>query len=114
MRNLFDLAVMTVILLIMVSAQTLAKFGALAPKNWVWGLNFFLVFSYFLYLIRGILWSVVLRRYELIRVYPWLSLSFPLVLLSGILLHGETLTIGKAVGTLFILSGTILISLEKT
>ncbi len=50
------------ILVLMVSGQILSKLGAAFPVRRWGGLNPVLMLSYSLFLVRGVLWAVILRR----------------------------------------------------
>lgn len=46
-----------------------------------------------------------MSKFDLSFAYPFMSLSFVLVLALSVLLFGETLTLGKVVGITFIIIG---------
>lgn len=109
------------VLLIIVSSQILAKTGAGAENHKLFEkiafvrINIFLAGSYVLFLCRGVLWAWVLRRHPVSQSYPFLSLAYPLVLLAGILVFGESLSMGKILGTILILGGSaLMVSGRKT
>jgi drug/metabolite transporter (DMT)-like permease len=52
-------------------------------------------------------WMAALSRLPLSQAYPFVSLSFPLVLVSSYLAFGEPLTAAKALGVLLIMGGLI-------
>ena len=108
-RRFIDTTAVALVLILIVTGQVMAKIGSGVPGRHFFGLNFFLAASYGIFLIRGALWAWVLRRHPVSRVYPFLSLAYPLVLLSGILLFDEVLSPGKIAGTLLIIGGSILI-----
>jgi len=60
--------------------------------------------------IAALAWMAALTRFQISMVYPFMSLSFPLVaVLSGPLL-GETVNPTKLAGTLIICFGLVLVS----
>jgi drug/metabolite transporter (DMT)-like permease len=67
----------------------LAYLRAMALSPWVWLALFFAVAAF-------LLWLLVLRRYPLGYVYPFVSLTFPLVVAGGALLFGERVSAGQA------------------
>lgn len=52
-------------------------------------------------------WMAALSRLPLSQAYPFVSLSFPLILVSSWLAFGEPLTVAKTVGVLLIMVGLI-------
>lgn len=99
------ISILTVLILI-TAGQALAKTGAAKTGGVIPGLNGFLIASYFIFLTRGILWAMILKTRPVSRVYPYLSLSYPLILIVSLILFDETLSSGKIIGTLLILLGT--------
>jgi multidrug transporter EmrE-like cation transporter len=57
--------------------------------------------------INVLLWPVALRYFELSYAYPFLSISFVLIILSGKWMFQEKLDIYKWVGILFIVAGSM-------
>lgn len=57
--------------------------------------------------IAALAWMIALNRFELSRVYPFMSLSFVLVLLASAVLFAETVTLAKVAGILLIVAGLI-------
>lgn len=55
--------------------------------------------------IAGLFWMAAMSKFDLSFAYPFMSLSFVLVLALSVLLFGETLTLGKVVGITFIIIG---------
>lgn len=53
----------------------------------------------------GVTWALTLARLELSHAYPFMSLSFVLVLIFSVLLFSEALTAGKAIGIGLIVAG---------
>ncbi len=113
MRKLPDMLLILLVLLLIVSGQILAKTGSLSTDGGLMGfagLNLILAASYGVFLIRGALWAWVLRRNPVNRVYPYLSLAYPLILISGFLFFDEIISLGNILGTLLILGGTVLLA----
>jgi multidrug transporter EmrE-like cation transporter len=59
-------------------------------------------------LLAFLCWIAALTRFELTYVYPFVSVTFALVLMIGVLLFGETLTASKVLGVTFIMIGVII------
>ena len=72
--------------------------------------NPFLLASYGCFLLRGLLWVVVLRTRHLVYAYPILALTYPLVLILSALVFGEAVTPGRVAGSALIVIGVSLIS----
>lgn len=101
-----DIASISLVLILVTSGQAMAKIGA--GRSDGIGINVFLILSYTAFLLRGIIWSIVLRKHPVSRVYPFLALSFPLVLLVSLAFFGESLSYGKLAGSFLIFSGSYL------
>jgi len=79
-------------------------------------LDFYLIFSaplvllgLIFYGLSAFLWIVVLSEFDLSIAYPILGLTYILVLLLSLFFLGESLSILKVTGTLFVLFGVALI-----
>lgn len=59
-------------------------------------------------LIASLTWGAALTRFELSFAYPFMSLSFVLVLLLSVALFAETLTVAKLVGVALIVAGLVI------
>lgn len=70
----------------------------------------YVVSTYLAALLASLTWMTALTRLELSFAYPFMGLAFVFVLVLGIAFFGETLTIGKVVGTLLIVAGLFLCS----
>ena len=68
------------------------------------------------YAMSVIAWIVALKKYQLSRAYPFLSLGYVLVYLIAVLWPGldETLSWGKTAGIVLILAGVTLIVKRET
>lgn len=82
-----------------------------------WGELFLPIFgnSYVLgglvmYGLGAILWLLVLARLDVSMAYPFMGLGFILTMLLGFFLLGETISIFRVIGTLFVVAGVTLIS----
>ncbi|NNN70327.1 EamA family transporter [Vibrio sp. 3-2(1)] len=74
-------------------------------------LNPWIISSIMATLFAGISWMLAMSKFEIGYAYPWISLNFVLMLLFGVFLFGEQLTISKVIGTVIIIFGiTILVS----
>ena len=57
--------------------------------------------------IASLFWMAALTKFEISHAYPFMSLSFVIVLLGSIIFFGETFTWGKVLGVLLICAGII-------
>ena len=57
--------------------------------------------------VAAIFWIIALKKFEMTYAYPFVSLTFPGILLCGALLFGEQITWAKVIGMLLILSGIL-------
>ncbi len=60
--------------------------------------------------IASIFWLLAMTKFELSFAYPFMSLSFVLVLFLSVLIFKESLTIHKVLGMVFIILGIIVSS----
>jgi len=64
------------------------------------------IFSGFLSaFVASIFWIMVMTKFELTEAYPFMSLAPAIVFILGIFILGETFTLGKVLGLLFIMVG---------
>ena len=62
---------------------------------------------------RALVWAAVLRRERLVFAYPFMALSYPLVLFLSSAIYGEALTIARVAGSLLVVAGVSLISVAE-
>lgn len=65
-----------------------------------------------MYILGAMLWLFVLARLDVSMAYPFIGLGFIITMALGALVLGETLTVGRVVGTLLVAGGVVLISLQ--
>ena len=61
-------------------------------------------------LLASVTWALALTRFELSFAYPFMALSFVLVLLFGAAFLSESVTAAKVVGVLLIVAGLVISS----
>ena len=61
-------------------------------------------------LLAGISWMLAMSRFEISYVYPWIGLNFVLIMLSGVFLFGESISLDKVVGTFLVIAGILMIA----
>jgi multidrug transporter EmrE-like cation transporter len=64
----------------------------------------------FLYFGAAMLWLFVLAKFEVSYAYPFVALGFVLTALAGWLLFDDTMSLGRALGTLLICVGVALVA----
>ncbi len=57
--------------------------------------------------IASLFWMAAMTKFEITHAYPFMSIAPALVFAIGILFLGETFTIGKIIGLVLIVLGTI-------
>ena len=57
--------------------------------------------------VASICWTMAMSKFEITTAYPFMSLSPAIVFLLGVFVLNETFTIGKVVGLVLIILGTI-------
>jgi drug/metabolite transporter (DMT)-like permease len=60
--------------------------------------------------LASLAWMAAMTRFELNYAYPFMSLAFVIVMALGILFLGETVSVGKVVGTAMVVLGLIIIA----
>ena len=66
------------------------------------------IFSvFFSAFMASLIWMAALSKIEVTKAYPFMSLAPALVFIIGVLLLGETYSLGKLIGLVLIIIGTI-------
>jgi multidrug transporter EmrE-like cation transporter len=73
-------------------------------------LNPWVISAIFATFLAGVSWMLVLSRFEISYAYPWVGLNFVLILILAVAFFGESYSFMKALGTLLILFGIVIIS----
>lgn len=61
-------------------------------------------------LLAGISWMLAMSRFEISYAYPWIGLNFVLMMLFGVFLFGESISMTKVIGTLLVVAGIAVIA----
>ncbi len=72
-------------------------------------LNPLFILAYAVLLVRGFIWIMSLKVVPLSVAYPFMSLSYPLILLVSYFMFDEAITLNRVLGTLFIVSGILFV-----
>ena len=75
--------------------------------------NIFTIIACICLILRGFVWLILLRKFDLVFVYPFMSISYILILIVSCILFKEAITIGKIVGSFLITGGVFSISLGE-
>lgn len=70
-------------------------------------LNPYIVSGFIAAFLASLFWMAAMTKFEISFAYPFMSLSFILVLIISAMLLGETITLGKVLGLLLIVAGLI-------
>jgi len=96
------------------AGQVLFKFTALALAEAGTPLNgrviLFGAAALGIYGLATLAWIALLQNAALGKVYPYMALSFVFVPAAGVLLFGETLSLGQLAGTALVLAGVAVVA----
>lgn len=73
-------------------------------------LNPWILTGYCSALLASLAWMAAMTRFELGYAYPFMSLAFILVMAIGVLFLGESLNLGKVLGTLLVVAGLVIVA----
>ncbi|MEO0141263.1 MAG: EamA family transporter [candidate division WOR-3 bacterium] len=120
MRNITDVILLVVDILMVVAGQFLikhgvgqvGKFGEMGVAKFILGalINIHVITGIGLYALSAIVWLALLSRVELSVAYPMLSLGYVLIVLVAWLFLHEPMTIWKAIGVILIAIGVWLVN----
>lgn len=66
--------------------------------------------GFILYGASALMWLVVLARTDVSVAYPFVGLGIIITMLGGAIFYGEAITVPKALGTLLVCLGIVLLS----
>ncbi len=72
--------------------------------------NGHVLLGFLLYGAGAVLWLGVLARVDVGQAYPFVGLGFILTMIFGVLILGETINLSRALGTLLVMLGVILVA----
>jgi multidrug transporter EmrE-like cation transporter len=115
--NLYVILLILFSVSLSVTAQILLKHGISSIENANFMryfvevfLNPFFILGLSAYIVSLLVWILVLGKVDVSKAYPFVGLGFIGTMLAAHFLLGETITIIKLVGTLFIVLGVVFIS----
>lgn len=102
---------------LIVIGQSLAKIGAsyIQLNNFSISqvLNIFIIVAFICLMLRGLVWLVLLRMFNLAFVYPSMSVSYILMLIVSYLVFNEVITVANIAGSCLIALGVFCTSLAE-
>ena len=60
--------------------------------------------------LASLFWMAAMTRLEMSYAYPFMSLSFVLVMLAGTTFYGEPFTLAKLAGVTLVMAGLVVIA----
>lgn len=66
--------------------------------------------SIFVTFLAGVSWMLAMAKFEISYAYPFVSLSYILILAAGFLLFDETISAAKLIGATLVILGIIVIA----
>lgn len=94
------------------SGRLMLKLGANGRVSLYEFINIWVFFGLLLYILGAIVWIFVLSKENISTVYAFTGLTFVLVIFGGAFLFGEQLSNAIIVGTILVLSGLALITID--
>jgi len=76
--------------------------------------NLYVLAGLSMYVLGAVLWLFVLARVDVSMAYPYVGIGFIITMLLGSALLGEVLSPLRVVGTLLVVGGITLISMQPT
>ncbi len=73
-------------------------------------LNPWILSGLFAAFLASMCWMAAMTMFELGQVYPFMSLTFVIVMLLSAVLFGESLSLGKIFGILLVCSGLVVLT----
>jgi multidrug transporter EmrE-like cation transporter len=59
--------------------------------------------------LAGVMWMLTLGRLDLTYAFPFTGITFLIILFAGALMFGEPVSVGRAIGTLLVVAGLIVV-----
>jgi multidrug transporter EmrE-like cation transporter len=88
-----------------VGGQMMLKAGAGAPSFWAQILSPSTIIGLLLYVAATLAYLIAIREIPIAVAFPSIAVSYVVILALGVIVFGESLTIGKVIGTALILGG---------
>ncbi|MGR6832885.1 hypothetical protein [Aliivibrio wodanis] len=73
-------------------------------------INPWIISSIIATLLAGVSWMLVMSKFEISFAYPFISINFLLMLIVGVFIFGEPLTVSKVIGSVIVMFGLIVLA----
>ena len=73
-------------------------------------INPWIISSVFATLIAGLSWMMAMTKFEISYAFPFVSLTYIIVLAAGYFLFNEEISMSKIIGCIFVIIGIVVIS----
>lgn len=105
----------TIPIIFMITAQILGKAVSLAHYNNLFNrfTDYRFIIAYLCLIFRGLIWLYILKKLPLNYVYPFMSSSYPIILIISLIFFKENITFNKIIGSVLIMAGVTTIGLEE-
>jgi drug/metabolite transporter (DMT)-like permease len=91
-------------------AEVEFSLSALPGLLWQMLTNPKIIVGFFMFGLGAVLWLFALARTELSYAAPLAGVTYPLLLIAGVLVFREPVTVVKVAGTLLVAAGVVLVS----
>ncbi len=95
------------------AALVMVKFASFGIEDFKLGSIGLFLLALFCLLMQALMWQQALKRYDLFWAYLWNTLLYPILIVFGLLFFNEVVNITTVIGLIFIVSGVIVLNLEK-
>lgn len=76
--------------------------------------NPYVLTGFFMYVSGALLWLFVLAKLDVSMAYPYIGIGFIITMLLGAVLLNEAISLTRIIGTLLVVGGVTLISMQPT
>lgn len=95
------------------AAVLIIKFASIGIQDFKLSSIGLFMLALFCLFMQALFWQQVLKRYDLFWAYLWNTLLYPLLIGFGLLFFNETVNTSTIIGLIFIISGVIVLNIEK-
>lgn len=93
-----------------VEASKLPAGHSIASQMWAYFQSSYVIGGLFLYVVGAVLWLFALSQFELSLVYPFVSISFVLVVILSAVFLNEHISLLRILGVTLIVAGAIFVA----